>query len=79
MVSSSGSSSWYIEKSNFSRILILRELFQVIGHISGGHINPAVSVGAAILQVIHPKMLLVYIPAQVFGGIAGYGMLKVRF
>jgi len=57
----------------------LRELFQVIGHISGGHINPAVSVGAAILQVIHPKMLLVYIPAQVFGGIAGYGMLKVRF
>jgi aquaporin Z len=49
----------------------------VIGHISGGHINPAVSVGAAVLQVIHPKMLLVYIPAQVFGGIAGYGMLKV--
>ncbi|XP_059490930.1 uncharacterized protein LOC132205698 [Neocloeon triangulifer] len=68
--------TWTIFHAAIGFGLVIATIVLVIGHISGGHINPAVSVGAAILQVIHPKMLLVYIPAQICGGIAGYGMLK---
>jgi aquaporin Z len=46
-----------------------------IGHISGCHLNPAVTVGL-IVGGRHPKEDLVpYIIAQVIGGIAGAGVL----
>jgi len=48
-----------------------------IGHISGCHLNPAVSVGLTI-SGRHPKEeLLPYIAAQVLGGIAGAAILYV--
>ncbi|XP_065337154.1 aquaporin-like [Cloeon dipterum] len=68
--------SWTIFHAALGFGLIIACIVLVIGHISGAHINPAISVGVAVLQVISPKMLLVYIPAQICGGIAGYGMLK---
>jgi aquaporin Z len=46
-----------------------------LGHISGGHFNPAVSVGLWIGGRFDKKELLPYIGAQVFGGIAGAGIL----
>jgi aquaporin rerated protein, invertebrate len=49
----------------------------VFGHISGAHLNPAVTICAMILEVIEPKMLFVYIPAQVLGATMGFGILKV--
>jgi aquaporin Z len=46
-----------------------------VGHISGGHLNPAVSVGLWIGGRFPAKDLLPYILAQVAGGIAGGGVL----
>jgi aquaporin Z len=46
-----------------------------IGHISGCHLNPAVSVGLCIAGRFPAKKLAPYILAQVLGGIAAGGVL----
>ncbi len=46
-----------------------------IGHISGCHLNPAVSVGLFVGGRFDKKDLLPYIVAQVLGGIAGAAIL----
>lgn len=46
-----------------------------IGHISGGHLNPAVSVGLAVGRRFPARELPAYIVAQLIGGIAGAGVL----
>jgi aquaporin Z len=48
-----------------------------IGHISGCHLNPAVSVGLWTGKRFPASDLLPYIIAQVLGGIAGAGLLYV--
>ncbi len=48
-----------------------------IGHISGCHLNPAVSVGLAVGRRFSWGDLIPYIVAQVLGGIAGAGVLYV--
>ena len=48
-----------------------------IGHISGCHLNPAVSIGLWIGGRFDKKELLPYIGAQVAGGIAGAGILFI--
>ena len=40
----------------------------MIGHVSGGHLNPAVSLGAIVAGRISVFKGLVYMPAQVVGG-----------
>ena len=48
-----------------------------IGHISGCHLNPAVSIGLAVGKRFPFSELPAYIAAQVLGGIAGAGVLFV--
>lgn len=48
-----------------------------IGHISGCHLNPAVSVGLLVGGRFQSKYLAPYIVAQVLGGLAGAGILYV--
>ena len=46
-----------------------------IGHISGCHLNPAVSIGLWVGGRFDGKDLVPYIVAQVLGGLAGAGIL----
>lgn len=48
-----------------------------VGHISGGHFNPAVSFGLWACKRFPGSELLPYIVAQVLGGILGAGILYV--
>ena len=48
-----------------------------IGHISGCHLNPAVSIGLVAGKRFPVSELLPYIVAQVLGAIAGAGVLDV--
>jgi aquaporin Z len=57
--------------------LTVMTLIYGLGHISGAHFNPAVSVGLWIGGRFESKELLPYIIAQVIGGIAGAGILYV--
>jgi aquaporin Z len=48
-----------------------------IGHISGCHLNPAVSVGLCVAGRFSSKEVLPYIVAQLVGGLIGSGVLYV--
>lgn len=47
------------------------------GHISGGHFNPAVSVGLFLGGRFKGQLLLGYMVAQVLGAVAGAGVLYI--
>src|ERR1700745_4368802 len=48
-----------------------------IGHISGCHLNPAVTVGLVTGKRFPASELIPYVIAQVVGGIAGAGVLYI--
>ena len=55
--------------------LTVLTMVYAIGHISGGHLNPAVSIGLWAGGRFPAAKLLPYIVAQVLGGIAAGGVL----
>lgn len=55
--------------------LTVMTMAYAIGHISGCHLNPAVSIGLWIGKRFPASDLFPYIGAQIFGGIAGAGIL----
>ena len=55
--------------------LTVLTMVYAIGHISGCHLNPAVSIGLWVGGRFDKKELLPYIVAQVLGAIAGAGIL----
>jgi len=57
--------------------LTVLTMVYAIGHISGCHLNPAVSIGLWIGGRFNGKEVLPYILAQVLGGIAGAGILYI--
>jgi aquaporin Z len=52
-------------------------MVQALGHISGGHLNPAISLGLVVGKRFPASDLIPYIVAQVVGGIAAAGVLYV--
>ncbi len=48
-----------------------------LGHISGAHLNPAVTIGLWVAGRIESKDIVPYILSQVFGGIAAAGVLYI--
>jgi aquaporin Z len=48
-----------------------------IGHISGCHLNPAVSVGLTMAKRFPGSELLAYVAAQLAGGIVASGVLYI--
>ncbi|GJQ70304.1 hypothetical protein Trydic_g22742 [Trypoxylus dichotomus] len=50
---------------------------QLIAHISGAHLNPAVTIATVIFGNVKPLVGLVYIIAQFTGATLGFGILKL--
>lgn len=48
-----------------------------VGHISGGHFNPAVTLGAVLAGRVEPGAVIPYWIAQLIGGVAAGGVLWV--
>ena len=48
-----------------------------VGHVSGGHFNPAVTVGLCTAQRFLRRDVLPYVSAQLAGAIAGAGILYI--
>lgn len=55
--------------------MTMATLSQCFGHISGAHINPAVTFAAFVTQKVTPLRALLYITAQCGGAIAGAALL----
>lgn len=56
--------------------LVLFALMQTLGGVSGGHFNPAITAAAAGLRKIDPVDAVVYILAQLSGGVLGALLAK---
>jgi aquaporin Z len=59
----------------FAHGLVVAGFAYAYGHISGTHINPAVTAGVWAAGKIDPGRAISYIVFQILGGIAGAGML----
>ena len=55
---------------------VLFMLIQVLGGVSGAHLNPAVTAAAAFLKRIDPVDAVVYVLAQLSGGVLGALLVK---
>lgn len=60
---------------SFAFGLTVLTMAYAIGHVSGCHLNPAVSIGLVAGGRFKPAELVPYILAQIAGGIAGAGVL----
>ncbi|XP_070187779.1 aquaporin-8-like [Littorina saxatilis] len=56
--------------------LTIALLVVALGEISGAHLNPAVTVGAFIAGAISPVKAVLYVLAQIVGGLAGAGLTR---
>jgi aquaporin Z len=54
-------------------------MIAAVGQFSGGHFNPAISIGALAAGVISVQRTIVYIVAQVLGAIVGAALLTIVF
>ncbi|XP_043274712.1 aquaporin AQPAn.G-like isoform X2 [Venturia canescens] len=61
---------------SFAFGLTVAAAVQGIGHVSGGHINPAVTIGLAVIGKIPMIRAILYILAQSAGAIAGSAVLR---
>ncbi|KAM5199352.1 aquaporin-8 [Hipposideros larvatus] len=56
--------------------LALGLIITSLGNISGGHLNPAVSLAAVLVGGLHPMLLLPYCICQLCGGLVGAALAK---
>jgi MIP family channel proteins len=59
--------------------VVLAVMVSVVGHISGGHVNPAVTVAAWVTGNIRTALAGIYIVAQLSGAVVGALLLRVVF
>jgi aquaporin Z len=56
--------------------LSLAVVVYMLGPLSGGHVNPAVSIAKTMQGAINYTTLMLYILMQILGGLAAYGLYK---
>src|SRR5262245_25829656 len=59
--------------------LILAIMVSAFGHISGGHLNPAVTFGFFVTRRIEPAMAIVYWISQFVGAVVASLLLRIVF
>jgi aquaporin NIP len=59
--------------------LVIMVLIYALGHVSGAHFNPGVTLAFALFRHFQPREVVPYIAAQVAGGILGAAMLWALF
>jgi aquaporin TIP len=59
--------------------LVIGVMASAVGHISGGHFNPAVTLGFVVTRRIAPSLALVYWSVQFLGAAAGAALLRWFF
>ncbi|XP_011880219.1 PREDICTED: aquaporin-like [Vollenhovia emeryi] len=57
--------------------LTVNLVIMIIGHVSGAHLNPAITIGAVIMGMKSISTGVLYILAQLLGATVGYGTLKL--
>jgi aquaporin Z len=57
--------------------LVIAVMVSAVGHISGGHFNPAITIGAWVTQRIRLGDAAAYIGVQLAGAAAGAGLLRL--
>src|SRR5882762_9913213 len=66
----------YLQSSGGVGLLGIAIMVSALGHISGGHFNPAVSIGFWVTKRIGTMEAFLYWAAQILGGIAAAFLLK---
>ncbi|KAJ8920892.1 hypothetical protein NQ315_015685, partial [Exocentrus adspersus] len=59
---------------SFNSGLAVTAVIQIFGHVSGAHVNPAVTLSAFILNEITPVQVPLYLIPQIVGCIMGVGL-----
>ena len=63
----------------FAHGLAIAIMVSALGHISGGHFNPAITLGFLVTRRIAPTLAVVYWIAQLAGGVLGAFALRATF
>jgi aquaporin NIP len=57
--------------------LVIMAMIYATGHLSGAHLNPAVTVAFVASRHFPPREAAAYVPAQLAGAVAGAALLRV--
>ncbi|XP_050309701.1 aquaporin-like isoform X2 [Anthonomus grandis grandis] len=63
--------------SSLSFGLVVLLIIQAFGHISGAHLNPAVTIATVIFKMLSPAMGVIYVAGQFLGATFGFALLKI--
>jgi aquaporin Z len=63
----------------FAHGLVIAVMVSAVGHISGGHFNPAVTLGFVVTRRIAPTLAVVYLSLQFLGATAAAALLRWFF
>ncbi len=79
IVVSSGNANIGLLEIALAHGLAIAVMISALGHISGGHFNPAVTIGFWVTQRMGTALAVAYVLAQLVGGVLGAVALTVLF